>query len=106
MNEKENLDINKTDVRIQSACNKTESPKETDIDDNRSNVKEHEKITSEVKAQEYNQEQQKNIDNDLTKNAAQAPVAPPRRKKKNKKQVDKTEVSVLIGIMYVVQGVG
>jgi hypothetical protein len=66
-------------------------------DDNKSDIKENEKKMSEVKT--CSGEEQQEIDqhnSEKTHNSNPTPIAPPRRKKKNKKQPDKTQVNITL----------
>jgi hypothetical protein len=96
VDEKQHVVDNKTVDTVQPLSNEHESQNKAKCVPH-GDIKEHEMKTSEVKTEECNQGKQKEIDknnSDKTKNSNQAPVAPPRRKKKNKKQPDKTQVNI------------
>jgi hypothetical protein len=88
-------------VQPSSLSNHCESQNEVKCD-TESDIKEHERKTSEVKT--CSQGEQKEIDknnSDKTNNSNEAPVAPPRRKKKNKKQADKNQVNIAPVVYYI-----
>lgn len=96
VDEKQHVVDNKTVDTVQPLSNEHESQNKAKCVPH-GDITEHEMKTSEVKTEECNQGKQKEIDknnSDKTKNSNQAPVAPPRRKKKNKKQPDKTQVNI------------
>lgn len=86
---------------LQATClaNEHESPNyaKLESDNNKSDIKENEKKTTEINTTENNQGKVKEVDqnnSDKTNSATQAPIAPPRRKKKNKRQPNMTQVNV------------
>ena len=98
---------NKSADALQATRPSTEHELQHDVkyepDDNKSEIKESEKETTEVKTAESNLREVKEIDqnsSDKTNNTTQAPIAPPRRKKKNKKQTDMTQVNAVMTSHY------
>lgn len=93
---------NKSAETPQATSLSTEHESQNDVkfeaDNNKSDIKENEKETTEVKTAESNLGEVKEINHnssDKVNNTTQAPIAPPRRKKKNKKQPDMTQVNTV-----------